>query len=237
MSELDEFLDEENEATVEMTAESEATKLETGAVEADTSQGEKEAEPPAASVETKPSVDIEALQKELEQARNEANAFKAKALDERNKRQQLQEQPKTDLYDDPDKFRTEVLTETQKIALNERLNMSQMLLESQKTDAQERIQQFTEMMEKDPSLYNQMINSLNPYGFAYEQAVKAEKMQQFDNLDAYEKQLRAKWEAEQAEKVATIAKDKDVPPNLAAVQSSGSDTVVEDDSLKSLFPN
>jgi hypothetical protein len=83
--------------------------------------------------------------------------------------------------------------------LNERLNMSQLILEKEiGTEAVDQlVNGFKAEADKDPSLYQKMYANLHPYAFVKKHMENARRYQEIgDDPAAYEARLREKWLAE-----------------------------------------
>jgi hypothetical protein len=86
-------------------------------------------------------------------------------------------------------------------ARRDMINMSEAILFETKPDAQEKIDAFKEAIQQNPSLYQQMIHSPNPAGFAYQEGTKFLSVKAMPtDMAKYEQELRAKIEAELAVK-------------------------------------
>ena len=137
---------------------------------------------------------------------------------------QLQPQPQYQPIDpaqDPAGYHARI----QGVLLNERLNMSKMMLRkelgAEKVDAA--IAEFKQHAAADPRLYTQLYRQTDPYGWM---AGKVERLGLIRRVTTdpagYEAELRAKWEAEAngtppAPRVSPAAK---LPPSLANVRSA-----------------
>lgn len=137
-------------------------------------------------------------------------------LDEREKRQRLeaelaqykaQAQPakedttEEDLFSNPAEVLKRVQMEAYAAARRDMINMSEAILFETKPDAQEKIDAFKEAVQQNPTLYQQMLQHPNPAGFAYQEGSKFLSVKSMpQDMAAYEKELRAKIEAELAAK-------------------------------------
>ena len=137
-------------------------------------------------------------------------------LDEREKRQRLetelaqlkaQAQPakedttEDDLFSNPAEVLKRVQMEAYAAARRDMINMSEAILFETKPDAQEKIDAFKEAIQQNPSLYQQMIHSPNPAGFAYQEGTKFLSVKAMPtDMAKYEQELRAKIEAEMVAK-------------------------------------
>jgi hypothetical protein len=138
-------------------------------------------------------------------------------LDEREKRQRLEAelaqykakeaQPakedttEDDLFSNPAEVLKRVQMEAYAAARRDMINMSEAILFETKPDAQEKIDAFKDAVQQNPTLYQQMLHSPNPAGFAYQEGSKFLSVKSMPtDMAAYEKELRAKIEAELAAK-------------------------------------
>lgn len=137
-------------------------------------------------------------------------------LDEREKRQRLeaelaqlkaQAEPakedttEDDLFSNPAEVLKRVQMEAYAAARRDMINMSEAILFESKPDAQEKIDAFKDAIQQNPTLYQQMLQHPNPAGFAYQEGSKFLSVKSMPNdMAAYEKELRAKIEAELAAK-------------------------------------
>lgn len=171
-----------------------------------------------------PKVDAE-QQKPETQVKQELTAkekaFLATAQEERRKRQELErrlaekeataQQPqgeKKTFWDDPEaalaSFQTQLQNQTQKVAVETRLQTTELLARQRYNDFDEKVQGFSELMETTPGLYQQWISSPDPAEFAYKTAkthMELKRVGDIDNLrSVIETELRAKLEKEFLEK-------------------------------------
>lgn len=137
-------------------------------------------------------------------------------LDEREKRQRLEAElaqykakaepakedtTEEDLFSNPAEVLKRVQMEAYAAARRDMINMSEAILFETKPDAQEKIDAFKEAVQRNPTLYQQMLHSPNPAGFAYQEGSKFLSVKSMPtDMAAYEKELRAKIEAELAAK-------------------------------------
>lgn len=137
-------------------------------------------------------------------------------LDEREKRQRLEAElaqykakaepakedtTEDDLFSNPAEVLKRVQMEAYAAARRDMINMSEAILFETKPDAQEKIDAFKEAVQQNPTLYQQMLQHPNPAGFAYQEGSKFLSVKSMpQDMAAYEKELRAKIEAELAAK-------------------------------------
>jgi len=199
-------------------------------IETETDEETLEAETETAANEEAPAAPIEEPKREEEKPETmPMSAFmgiKSENKELKAQLQTLQQQSKpkedVDIFEEPEKFKNNVISEAQQIALNSRFETSEMIMQDKHSDYDEKAEKFEQIVAKDPSLYNQLITSKNPAKFIYDHVVKTEKMSKFDNIEDHEAAIRA----EEREKVlAEIAasnegKKAEVPPSMVDVRSS-----------------
>ncbi len=134
---------------------------------------------------------------------------------------QPQTQPKApDLYEDPDKFRAGMLTEVQQTVLNERLNMSEMMVRSQFEDADPAIAAFMEASQANPAMRAQVMQQPHPYKAVYDEGKRILAMQEIGDPVAYKEKLRAELMAELGQQPAAVAQPVQLPTSLANARSA-----------------
>ena len=137
-------------------------------------------------------------------------------LDEREKRQRLEAElaqykakaepakedtTEDDLFSNPAEVLKRVQMEAYAAARRDMINMSEAILFESKPDAQEKIDAFKDAVQQNPTLYQQMLQHPNPAGFAYQEGSKFLSVKSMpQDMATYEKELRAKIEAELAAK-------------------------------------
>ena len=161
-------------------------------------------------------------------------------LDEREKRQRLEAelaqykakeaQPakeditEDELFSNPAAVLKRVQMEAYQAARMDMINMSEAILFETKPDAQEKLDAFKEALQQNPTLYQQMLHSPNPAGFAYQEGVKYLSIKSMpQDMAAYEKELRAKIEAELAAKYGQKPASKmpaSIPTTLSDVPNT-----------------
>lgn len=183
-------------------------------------------------------------------------AFLAKANDEKAKRQELerklaeQEQPQEqelpDPVDDPKGYAKALDQRNAATQFAMRVSVSQELMREKHADYDEKEAAFVELAKADPSLATRMQQSTNPAKFAYDMAIKHERMEQFDNFDTavkteVDKQLstaRAELEKSiRAEFEAKLKKAESLPPSGAKGSLGSDDTIPGDESLTDILGN
>lgn len=207
------------ESTAEVTGESE-----------EAAASEDQAAPPAEK-QTEDVSEVEKLQAEL-------NAFKAKALDEVSKRQALAQQleqlkqpvEKPDAFVDPEKAIDHSINGLKTEFENRFLNMSEFNARSRHSEDFDQMTEvfFNEMVVQNPSLQQQAMQHADPYEFIYQQAKTHNEFKGVGSIDDFkariESELRAKLEAEYAEKQKAAAEQaitNSIPTTLATATAAG----------------
>lgn len=108
-----------------------------------------------------------------------------------------------------------------------RLEMSQELMRSQKTDYDEKEQAFIALANDNKQLYQEMYASKNPARFVYETAEKHAQLKELENVDDYRAKIRAEVEQElrkeiEGEQKTQKAKTDNITQSLAKESSQGS---------------
>ena len=244
MSTLDQIIKGEEPASVEETpvetSESipEAENTETQEA-GEALQGEI-SETPSEDNQTK-SVDIEALQSEMESLRKESGGLKAALSAERKKRQEAaSKEPEQDFFDDPNKYLAESETRFDAKLANVRIEMSEQFARQKYEDFGDKMELFGRLAEEDPTLVAKMRGHQNPAEYAYVEADKHHKLSEFGDMKSYEDKIRGeerlKFEAEINTRVdAEVAKRQDLPGTLSNVQSAGTGNGKKDYSLKGIL--
>jgi len=212
---LEEFLNEElgeeiDEETTEEVATEEEETPETETVEEEgeaPTAPEDDAKTEDKAPETIAMSAFMGLKRENQELKQQNNALK-----------QPENKEDVDIFEDPEKFKNNVITEAQQIALNSRFETSEMIMQDKHDDYDAKAVKFEQMVEKDPSLYNQLVTKRNPAKFIYDTVVKTEKLSKVDNIDAYESEI-----AELKAKLAEVEKGnkpvEEVPPSMVDVRS------------------
>lgn len=157
-------------------------------------------------------------------------------LDEREKRQRLEAEiadlrakitpvneekgiDEDELFSNPAAVLKRVQEEAYLAARRDMINMSEAILFETKPDAQEKLDAFKGAVQANPSLYQQMIQSPNPAGFAYQVGQQYLQMKSMPtDMGKYEQELRAKIEAEMAAKYGVKGKvPSSIPTTLSDV--------------------
>ena len=164
---------------------------------------EESAAPTAETEEVKPD--------EVEQLRAEVNAFKTQALDERGKRQALQQQMQAlqapvevpDAYVEPDKA-IQFGTDQVMMQMESRiLNMSESQARGRHNDFDAMKDTFfNEMVAKNPALEQQASQQADPYEFVYQQAKNFVDFKDVTSMDDLRAKIEAETEAKYAAKYA-----------------------------------
>lgn len=168
---------------------------------------------------------------------DQVSAFKQAAIDERHKRQQLeqqlnqlrQQQEKPDFWENPDQalgaFAQSMQGQMRQMVINNSVEMMRMTHEDY--DAKE--ESFIQMAQQNPALIAEMNNSANPAKFAYDYATTQAQIKEAQDPQYREKlkaEIRAELEAEQKQKLeAEIQKRSNLPGTLSNDRASGGNTV------------
>ena len=144
--------------------------------------------------------------------------------DERRKRQNLeqeiaqlrQQQPKGEQHQLP----PEVALQQQ--IINERLNMSEMMLRQQHEDVDAVIERFQQEAQKNPALCAQLQSQPHPWKWAYDYAKRLMTMDEIGDPESYKQRIREQVLAElqQSDSNPQAAKPN-IPQSLAGARSSG----------------
>lgn len=231
---------EEAEETVETEEEeTESTEEEEGS----TSEPEEQEENPT---------------EEREPSTEQDKAFYQAMKDERAKRQELerklesmQAQPKEpekvpDPVEDPEGYAKYLDSKNAATQWQIRTSISQEMMRDKHADYDEKEAVFLELAKENPALVSQLQASSNPAKFAYDMAIKHERMSQFDNFDSavaseVEKQVKARLEAAEAEirkqYEAKLKKAESLPPSGAKGSLGSDDTIPGNESLSDILGN
>jgi len=218
---LEEFLNEElgeeiDEETTEEVATEEEETPETETVEEEgeaPTAPEDDAKTEDKAPETIPMSAFMGQKKEMQELKAQLHALQ--------KPQEKEEE--IDVFEDPEKFEKNVLTKAENVALNNKFDMSEMLMQDKHEDYDEKADKFEAMVKETPSLFNNMIAAKNPAKFIYDHVVKTEKMQKFDNVEDHEASIRADERAKLLAEIEANNKSgkpvKEVPPSMVDVRS------------------
>lgn len=216
---------EEVEETKEQEAGEETTETETDK-ETETEEAEKDDSTP----ESKASETTE-----------EEPWTKKAVLDERRKRQELEQrlkdleskkepEPAPDWWADPEKAAQHQSQQIEARLYQQKVEIGQDLMRSQHDDYDDMEARFMEMAQENPALRTELQKSANPARFAYETAKKAAEYDAIKDVDSYrakleaevrkdvEAKLRKELEAEQEKKAK---KEAAIDPSLASTSSKG----------------
>lgn len=187
-----------------------------------------EAKPDAEPAKTEPEAKKEPPKQEFTE---KEQAFMKAALEERRKRQELQQQlaalqqnaqpqEKKTFWDDPEGVLQQFQQQVQTVALRTRLDTSEAIARQRYQDFDQNVQFFGELMQATPGLREQMLNSHDPAEFAYRAGKAAREFREIGNIEEYrarvERETRAKLEAEfRAKLEANQRKAQELPPSLS----------------------
>ena len=215
-------------------------------VEPTADETEAEAEVVETEAETETST-AEVEHKEEAKAEEPEPWTKAAYLDEKRKRQELENRLKEfesrkvempDVLDDQKAFVDAIRGDMQTTLAAHKIELSQELMRTVHEDYDQMEAKFLQMANDNPSLAQALRESTNPAKFAYETAKKAERFEALQNVDAYEAKIRAEIEAKiRAELTGQVsqkaqkdaAKESALKPSLAIVGESSNETEVDDD--------
>lgn len=115
------------------------------------------------------------------------------------------------------------------LVLNERFNMSEMMLRQQHEDVDEVIGRFMQEAEKNPALGAELRRQTHPYQWAYQYAKRLALMDEIGNdPNAYREKLKEQIKAELAQQQpaepAPPKQSPQIPQSLASARSVGSRT-------------
>lgn len=113
--------------------------------------------------------------------------------------------------------------------INERLNMSEMMLRQTHVDVDEKIDRFKQELDRNPSLVAELRRQVHPYKWAYEYASRLQLMDEIGNdPNAYREKLKEQVKAELAQQqpapsdpLAAAPAPPRIPQSLATANSVG----------------
>ena len=205
---------------------------------------------PAVEEESTPTVEVAEEDQKVEEVAKvddvpEIAAFKAKAIDETQKRQALASQleqanarlaaleepaEKVNFWDNPDEAIGGVEASTDRKIQVAKTDMSVMMMRSIKPDYDEKEAVFVDLVMKNPALAAQMNQSVNPAEFAYSYAKNYMDMQEIGDIDAFKADIEAKAYAKakaefeggkKAEIEAAIKTRSELPGSLSNERAAG----------------
>jgi len=191
----------------------------------------------AESEEAKPTVEEPASPTE---DNDQVAAFKAKAIDETRKRQELEQQvaalqqqqaqprEKPDFWENPEEVISQVTQQFDSRLQQTTTAMSVEVMRSLHNDYDEMETLFIDQANENPALVMQMNQSGNPAKFAYDYAKGQRQVAEMQDPNYREKlkaELKAELEAEKASEIEKeIAKRSELPGSLANDRSVGGTT-------------
>lgn len=234
---LDDVLSGEPEPTPEVVEE----VLEEPKGEVETPEVEAKEE-----VKTEP-VETPATEKQTEEEPWTKTAY----LDEKRKRQKAESQleemqkdkPKApDIFENQDDYTGYVRSEINNATNNTRAEMSEFFAKKEygQDVVDEKMEKFEAMVEANPDLRTEVVNSPSPWHAMVEKVDAAEKMAELQDVPAYEAKVRAEIEAKVraeilGEKQVEDDKLKNITPSLAGQRSSGSEKTPIDQDLEDIL--
>jgi hypothetical protein len=217
MSDLENVLngqDQNNEPPEVVAEQTQEPALETQA------EPETQQSPPTGEKHDKtvPLEALEAVRKEKTDWKEKAIRAEAelKAFRETQQQQPQQEQQPVDPY-----------TFANNLALNERLNMSEMLARKDHPDMDEKLAIFEMAADQNPALAAELKRQTHPWEWVYQQGKKLQMLQEMgDDPESYRKKLedeiRAKVEADYAQQQPVVTTPGvTIPQSLAGTRSAG----------------
>jgi len=225
---------------------------EKGEIEPVTDESDTEQDQPGKPEAEKPEggkADDEPGKPETPTGDTEESWTKAMALDERRKRQAIEEelkelkasQPESteekktpDVFEDQQAFVNSLTEETDRKLQNQKVELSRQFMMDSKPDYEEKEALFLEMAKDNPALSSELKKAANPAKFVYDQAIKYEEYKKVQDIDAYKASLRAEVEQEMKEQAEFKKGQPKIPASLAS-KPSGDKNEQPDDSLESLY--
>ncbi|MDH2052543.1 hypothetical protein [Achromobacter marplatensis] len=119
------------------------------------------------------------------------------------------------------------------VIINERLNMSEMMLRQTHADVDEKIDRFKQELDRNPALSAELKRQTHPYKWAYEYASRLQLMDEIgSDPNAYREKLKEQVKAELAQQApahteqpaAAAAPAPRIPQSLATAHSVGART-------------
>ena len=168
-------------------------------------EGENVSAPPADD-ETPPKE--EEVAPVIDESNAKIQAFQRVAEDERHKRQVLEQQiqqanadkEKPDFWENPEEMvKNEVGRMRQELGQefqSKMLNMSEAAARSRHEDYSEKFSVFQQMVQRDPSIYQQMLQQPDPAEYAYKAAKRLSDIQSIGDIDTFREKTRADIRAE-----------------------------------------
>ena len=213
----------------------------------------EEAEPTVDTEEVEAQAETEttdaptASEESVEDLKNQVKAFQTKADDEKGKRQALQQkieqwqqqqqtQEAPDPYAEPDKAIDHAVSKVEQRFQNKLLDMSELNAKNRhEKDGDFDVMTdlfFNKMAVENPALNAEALAQVDPYEYIYRTAKNHTDMAQLNEaggVEGYrenlEKELRAKWDAEQTEKTKEAVEQKiteSIPGSLSTQRAAGS---------------
>lgn len=229
MSTLGQILDGDEEAVeVEAQAETEVVETEpTGVKEPEAEAVQAEAEPEQESSpepDSSPHVPLSAVhgERDRRQAAEKERDDLRKQLEAKNTKEP------TSVFEDEKAFASEIKSDFNQTLTNHTLNQSEFFAEREygKPQLAAKIETFKSLVESNPQYRDQFINAVSPYHELVTIVDNHTKLEQMQDLPAYEAKLRAEIKAEVEAENAAKAKSKadlreSIPDSLARTASSG----------------
>ena len=162
----------------------------------------------------------------------DVEGLKQAMIAERRKRQELeatlaakQEEEKPYLGEEYEARFKDTESKFQNALIQQKLDLSESFAREKYADWDDKLVVFADMIKENPALYQQMIQQANPAEFAYKTANNQQKLKEMGDPSEYEKNLRAKIEAEMKAKYEKqseqeAAKRDELPGSLAITRGA-----------------
>jgi hypothetical protein len=239
---LDSLLSEEGAEVVEETPEK--PEAETTEETEETPEGEETEESPPDSDKDKRDIPIQALLDE----REKRQAAQKRADDLEKQIAELSKKPddkRPDVFEDQDKYNASIDESIKHESLKVRMEISRDFMSMLKDDYAEREAEFLELAQDDAGLATRLKEHPNPARFAYETAVKANKLKEMGDVDEWREKEKARIREEVLKELEAIEaegaeKDKQkrdsITPSLAKGRSAaGTSESTEDEALEDIL--
>ena len=203
--------------------------------------------------ETAPPAETQPEQSKPVEEDREVAAFKAQAIDERRKRQALeqrlrdleakQQKPEVnedDYWENPKKVIDSTKTELQQNFEGKLYQVTEELTRDAYKDYDEVIQYFMdEIAPSNPGIAETARSKANPHRFIYQEAKKMRKLAEIGDIDSYEEKIKQKAIQEYLDKQKAdgLAQNKKTPPGSLANEraAGGNKHVNTSDSLEDIL--
>lgn len=214
MEDLDDVFNGEDAAPEVEEQQAEPTGVETEQV----SPPEPEPEPEELSAEPAESKESAGIRQALQAERAKRQELEARL------RNQESQKPAPDIFEDQEGFVGHITKTMEQRILNERLNMSEFTARKEFPDLDSKLEKYQELIAKNPSLHDEVLNSVSPYHTLVEKVNAAQEFEAMKDVDSYKAKMRAEIEAELRNEINGEKKAKadlldSIPPSLATETS------------------